>query len=143
MSEIEAECVLAGTEEQILLIIMDNLPGKERNPYTAVRRRKAFALYFEEQRLRPNPQVQHRTGWWGWSRTSMANQGIYVVSAKVQWRRDQHGLLRQVKPSEGYVIVRRKGAAPFVASQKDWDALPIEHLFQSPSTDKEREEPKP
>lgn len=47
------------------------------------------------------------------------------MAKKAEHRRDGHGLLRLVAQAEGYVMVRRKGAVPFVMAAEDWMALPV------------------
>lgn len=39
-------------------------------------------------------------------------------------RGDDHGRLRFMARADGYVMVRRPGAAPYCITEKDWLALP-------------------
>jgi hypothetical protein len=40
------------------------------------------------------------------------------------WRGGSPGPARLISRAEGYAMVRRPGAVPFVVSEKEWDAAP-------------------
>jgi hypothetical protein len=50
-------------------------------------------------------------------------------------RCDKIGKLRMMASSEGYVMVRRSGCAPFVMDAKTWLALPTKPAEKSQTTD--------
>jgi hypothetical protein len=50
-------------------------------------------------------------------------------------RYDETGKLRMIASSEGYVMVRRSGARPFVMDGKAWLALPSEPIAEQPKTE--------
>lgn len=41
------------------------------------------------------------------------------------WRWDRPGDVRLMAKAEGYCMVRRKGAMPFIIDAKMWDAAPV------------------
>lgn len=40
-------------------------------------------------------------------------------------RKDEHGFLRAMVGCDGYVMVRRKGAMPFIMVLEDFEKLPV------------------
>lgn len=49
---------------------------------------------------------------------------VTAYSKGVPERKDEHGLLRPMVACDGYVMVRRKGAMPFVMALDDFEKLP-------------------
>jgi hypothetical protein len=49
--------------------------------------------------------------------------GLALWKKTFATRRDQHGVMRMMAVADGYVMVRRPGALPFVMSREDWMAL--------------------
>ncbi len=51
------------------------------------------------------------------------------MAAKAEYRNVRHGICtvpaRLMGWAEGYVMVRRQGCMPFIASRRDWDAAPL------------------
>jgi hypothetical protein len=47
-------------------------------------------------------------------------------------RYDKHGRIRLMAEADGYVMVRRPRAYPFVLSRKEFDALPLQELVEAP-----------
>lgn len=45
------------------------------------------------------------------------------MAVKGERRQDAYGEMRLMTEAEGYVMVRRKGAAPRIMSRKEWDSL--------------------
>jgi hypothetical protein len=50
---------------------------------------------------------------------------ITIYEKTAPKRKDQHGLLRPMVECDGYVMVRRPGAMPFIIPLKEFENMPI------------------